>query len=601
MKKSNCVKFAGVFALAAALILPTACTTVRPPDDYDPDVGYIPPEEWHEDVVDEITMFCNDWEQFNNAAAVRSPVYKQLVKAAGCELKARSTGNETYYTQLDLQRVNGALDELFIIEGPPGSELYRGLIRDREIIPISYYVNEQSKDTYPYLYEYLKQYEYMKSNVTYAQNELYFIPVQWFTDKSLYVRRDWIKNLNNKLSTILVEDGVVSSASEVTEALLEEYRFSEEGPKDLGEFYRLARAFTLYDPDGNGQNDTFGYVTEENRDMDSWMEVAYDTPWKSWVKDGEGVYHNTATAEGSMLTTSLLNKMISEGYVSREVGTKTVTNKQEDFAQGIAGMMYAHNWYNVICANMMSAVNGLTVEGARERILICDPPAGKNGNYGGQGGVNYYRGWCIREGMSVERLQACLNLMEYLHSPDGIEAVTYGIQGEHWEWKNDVVGGERVTLNEPDPQGFVQELRWTDYAAFASYLTAVPPEAKALLTNGDILVDRDSKCRAHMELSDYPDLYTDAMLKYQSGAYDYFDEQVILMIVNRQLTPQWTFDAKTWKEDWKSKLYTVSDAISAAWAQFASEYAGAFNGDLMEREYNEAVRSGKMVKVGNVG
>ncbi len=594
--KGHWLKFAGVFLSAALAAAMSACVTVAPNDD----APYEPPEEWHEDVVDSITMFCNDWEQFNNAAAVRSPVYRQLVKAAGCELKAKSTSLENYYTQLDLQRVNQQLCELFIIDGPTSPELYRGLIRDGEIIPISYYVNENTKDKYPYLYEYLQQYSYMQTNLSYAKGEMWIIPVKWTNDKSLYVRRDWIKNLNNKIDEILVADGVVSDVSQVTEDLRAEYRFSEEGPADLGEFYRLARAFTLYDPDGNGQNDTYGYVTEENRDMDSWMQVAYENPWKMWVADEEGVYHNTVTSEGSMLATSLLNKMISEGYVSREVGIKTVNNKQADFTTGKAGMMYAHNWYNVISADMMSATPGLTIAQARERILICDPPAGASGMLGGQGDVYYYRGWCIREGMSVERLEACLNLMEYLHSPEGIELVTYGVYGEHWEWVDDVVGGERVTLCEPDGQGFVQELRWTDYAAFASYLTYTPPEAKALLTNGDIFIDRNTKSAATMIISDYPDLYTESMIKYQSGAYDYFDETVINMIGNKALAAEWTFDAKTWKTDWKEKLYTVSGAMQSAWQTFVEEYNSIYYGSVMEQEYNQAVQSGTMVKVGKM-
>ena len=247
----------------------------------------------------------------------------------------------------------------------------------------------------------------------------------------------------------------------------------------------------------------------------------------------------------------------------------------------------------------MSAQGELTIQGAREKILITDPPKGVNGNYGGQGDVNYYRGWCIREGMSVERLNACLNLMEYLHSSEGIELVTYGVFGEHWEWKDDIAGGERVTLCEPDGQGFVQELRWTDYAAFASYLTYTPPEAKALLTNGDIYVDRNTKTAETMVISDYPDLYTESMMKYQAGAYDFFDETVISMISNKSLAAGWTFDAKTWKTDWKTKILIVSDAMKTAWNAFVNDYNNSYYGSIMEREYNEAVQSGDMVKVGN--
>ncbi len=593
MKTKKIIKSFGAFAMAALISAPLAACGPMAGTQTGP---YVPPAETHETLSDiEITMFCNDWEQFNNGAAVRSPVYKELTKVTGCKLKAKSTAYETYYTQLDIQRVNGDLCDMFIIDGPVSPELYRGLIRDGEIIPVSYYVNEDTKDTYPYLYEYLKEYDYMKTNVTYANGEQWFIPVKWSNEKSLYVRRDWVKNLNNKIDDILVADGVVANDSEITDALRTEYRFSEEGPKDLGEFYRLARAFTLYDPDGNGKNDTYGYVTEENRDMDSWLHVAFDNPWRSWTKGEDGKYHNTATGEGSLLATSLLNKLISEGYVGREVGTKNVNNKQEDFATGKAGMMYAHNWYNVILASMMNA-SSCSIAQARERTLICDPPAGKNGMFGGQGDHFYYRGWCLREGMSVERREACLKLMEYLHSPEGLELVTYGVKGEHWEWKDDIVGGEKVTLCEEDGNGFVQALRWTDPAAFISYLSYTTPEAEALLTNGDILVERANASASTMIIADYPDLYTESMMKFQTGAYDFFDTFVLNSIIDKSLAASWTFDAKTWKDDWKTKLYSVSAAMQTKWDKFVSDYNGVYHGSQMENEYNEAVNSGTLTK-----
>ena len=83
------LKLGGALGLTAVLAVPMAACGPMAPDD---DAPYEPPAEWHEEVVDNITMFCNDWEQFNNGAAVRSPVYKELVKAACTELKARSTG-----------------------------------------------------------------------------------------------------------------------------------------------------------------------------------------------------------------------------------------------------------------------------------------------------------------------------------------------------------------------------------------------------------------------------------------------------------------------------------------------------------------------------
>ena len=588
----NSFKHLAIGALAGVILATSACNGNKPKD---------PNKEWHEDNIKNITLFCNDWEQFNNGAAVNSPVYKELKKAAGCDIKAQSTGGETYYTTLDLMRNKGSLPEMFIISGPKDPGFFNNLIRDDEILSISDYVNESTKDKYPYLYEYMQQYDYMKSNLTYAKGKSWFIPVKWSNEKSLYVRRDWIKNLNNKIDDILVADGVVSDKSAITDAMREEYKFSEEGPDTLADFYRLARAFTLYDPDNNGKNDTYGYVTEENRDMDSWMSVAFGTGWKMWMKNtSTGEYENSVTTESSMMATAFLSKLIKEGYVTESVVTKNVGNKQEDFANGKAGMMYAHNWYNVISATMMSATPGLTVAGAREKILIKDPPKGKNGEFGGQGDIQYYRGWCIKGGMSVERRNACLKLMEYLHSPEGLQLVTYGVLGEHWEWKDDIEGGEKVSLCKPDPQGFVQALRWTDPAAFASYLTYTPYESEALLTNGDILTARAKASADCMILSDYPDVTTEAIVENQTSAYSAFDEFVLKVVVKTgsdSVAADWTFDAKTWKNDGMTKIYTVSDKMKSEWAAFVKDYNGTYKGSLMQKEYNEFIKSGKAVKV----
>lgn len=588
----NSFKHLAIGALAGVILATSACNGKKPND---------PNKEWHEDNVKNITLFCNDWEQFNNGAAVNSPVYKELKKAAGCDIKAQSTGGETYYTTLDLMRNKGSLPEMFIISGPKDPGFFNNLIRDDEILPISDFVNESTKDQYPYLYEYMQQYDYMKTNLSYANGKSWFIPVKWSNEKSLYVRRDWIKNLNNKIDDILVADGVVSDKSAITDAMREEYKFSEDGPDTLADFYRLARAFTLYDPDNNGKNDTYGYVTEENRDMDSWMSVAFGTGWKMWMQNtSTGEYENSVTTESSMMATAFLAKLIKEGYVTEGVVTKSVGNKQEDFANGKAGMMYAHNWYNVISATMMSATPGLTVAGAREKILIKDPPKGKNGEFGGQGDIQYYRGWCIKGGMSVERRNACLKLMEYLHSPDGLQLVTYGVLGEHWEWKDDIEGGEKVSLCKPDPQGFVQALRWTDPAAFASYLTYTPYESEALLTNGDILTARAKASADCMILSDYPDVTTEAIIENQTSAYSAFDEFVLKVVVKTGsdcVAADWTFDAKTWKNDGMTKIYTVSDKMKSEWAAFVKDYNGTYKGSLMQKEYNEFIKSGKAVKV----
>lgn len=543
-----------------------------------------------ETTVKEITLFQNDWEQFNNAKAVKSPIYKELVKAAKCEIAVKSTSLETYYSNLDIMRNSKKLPEMFVIDGPVDPKTLQSLIRGGEIVAISDVVTEAE---YPNLYNYMLDYDYMKKNISYAQGKTWFIPRRWTNEKSLYVRRDWVKNINAKMADILAQEGVDATAENI-----EKYKFNEDGPKDLGEFYRLARAFTLYDPDGNGKNDTYGYVTESNRDMDSWMNVAFDGRWKMWTdEDGDGTYTNTNTSDSAKYAASLLNKLISDGYTTRQVVQNDVGQKQEDFANGKAGMMYAHNWYNVISANMMASKGG-TIASTREKISIIDPPAGANGRFGGQSDVQYYRGWCIKSGMSAKRLKCCLDLLEYLYSEEGIQMVNWGKEGENWEWQNDdESSGVRVPLQEADGQGFVQALRWTDSAAFAVYLCYEPHESNALLTNGDILTSRAQATADAMVLSDYPDLYTDTMIKYKSSAYGYYDERVLNWAIDTKLEASWEYDAKTWLTDWKTKMYSVSSNFQTEWDKYVKAYNDTYKGSAMQKEYNEAVKSGNLVNV----
>ena len=234
--------------------------------------------------VTKITILASDWNEYNSAVKANTPVYQALKAAVGCDVEAESVAASQLDSTIDLRRANEELPEMIRIFGPYKSEQYESLIREGDIVAISDYVNESTESEYPYLYEHMKQFDYMKSNVSYANGKVYFVPTYWGNEKSLWVRTDWIAKLNEKLPWILVQEGVITSESAATPDLLEKHKYVV--PTTLTEFYRLARAFTLYDPDDDRNfNNTKGYVTENNRDFDSWMYVACDTGWKQWMQD----------------------------------------------------------------------------------------------------------------------------------------------------------------------------------------------------------------------------------------------------------------------------------------------------------------------------
>ncbi|MDR1092799.1 MAG: hypothetical protein LBL66_01460, partial [Clostridiales bacterium] len=235
--------------------------------------------------VKEISIFKNDWPQFNAAKQANTPIYQRVTSAIGCDINAINGAETTYFTQLKLRQIDDDLPEIFMTEGVGNPQLLMNLIEEGDILPISDYASEEK---YPNLYKRLQDFDFLKKNLSYAQGKLWYFPARWENEKSMYVRKDWIDNLNGKLDSILVADGIVASAGQVTPELRTQWRFR--APDTLLEFYRLARAFTIYDPDNNGDSDTYGYMSCVNPTYDAWIYAAFDSAFNQYVPDGAGGY-----------------------------------------------------------------------------------------------------------------------------------------------------------------------------------------------------------------------------------------------------------------------------------------------------------------------
>ena len=522
-------------------------------------------------------------------------MYAEVKKNVGADIIAESGSSETWQTQLMLRQTDGDLPEIFLTNGPQSADFFESLISEGDIIAISDYVNESTKDTYPNLYERMQQFEYMKSNISYAEGKTWFIPTTWENEKSLYVRQDWIDNLNEKLASILVSDGVISSASEMTDDLYEQWKFTL--PTDLLQFYRLARAFTIYDPDGNGQNDTTGYFSESNKDMDSWVYIAFGTGWNEWVYDeGEGGYVPAELTDESMYATAFLNKLMADGYMSKDSITADMSTKQDRFMQGRVGMIYAQNWLNTFVSGLMDVYN-CTIEEATAKVAMVEPPAGRDGAYGGAGQNGYWQGYCINGRMSKARIEKCLKLFDYLYSDEGMELILYGVEGVHYTVDAD---GNKVTKLEANEKGFYPNIQAIDTATqLYGLVNWTGHYGVETITNGDVIAEAMAKSAANRHKEDYPDLQTDSTIKYRKGAYDFFWTTIdnVENDSNGMFAADWTYDAKTFGWD---QIYTVSSNMQGKWRSFVKEYKEDYSGQDMIDEYNEYVASGKAQKVNNV-
>ena len=560
----------------------------------DDDVVYSDGEAYNE-IVDEdvksISVFKNDWADFNNARLKNTPIYSAIKSKINCDIEALNASGGNWESQLSILQSDEDLPDIFLTNGPDNSYFFQKLIRNEDLLAISDWVSEEH---YPNIYNYLKQYEFLRTNVSYAKGKMYFIPSAWHLEKSLYVRKDWIENLNNKLDDILVAEKIVANKSEINDDIRTKWQYKI--PDTLLEFYRLARAFTIYDPDGNNQNDTKGYISESNKDMDAWIYVAFDAGWKQFINEN-GTYVHSHVADGAKYATAFVTRLISEGYMSIDSLTGDLDTKQSKFQNGQAGMMYAHNWYNVIAGGMMAA-SECTMEEVRNKIAIVEPPKGKNGTHGGAGDKGFWQGFCINANMSNSRIRKCLEFYDFLLSDEGYHLLQYGVEGEHYTKNAD---GTYNSLLPVDEDGFSPFIMSEDPAALLYALVEWTMQYKSeLLTNADIIIPRQRESEKNSMFSDYPCLTTDSYVEYSDGLEKLFEENITILQKNDkslfyQPSDSTDYNPKTFTWD---NLYNLPRSFTNKWNSFVNSYkSDAYGGQIMFDEYNERISSGNAKKV----
>lgn len=547
--------------------------------------------EIEDEEVDEISIFKNDWANFNTARQTNSPVYRKIKSVIDCDIEAVNSSSATWENQETLMQAGQTLPDIFLTNGPDNSYLFNKFIQNGDVLPISDWVSEEH---YPNINKYLKQYDYMRKNVHYSYGKLWYIPSTWHNEKSLYVRKDWIDNLNNKLDTILVKEKIVANSSEITPAIREQYSYKV--PTTLLEFYRLARAFTLYDPDGNGQNDTYGYTSESNKDMDSWIYIAYGAGWNQFIAQSDGSYTHSDIADGSKYATAFIARMINEGYMSIDSLTLDMDGKQNKLMTNKSGMVLAHNWYTNFASALMEN-NKWSAEEVRNKLVMVEPPAGQSGLHGCHGDDTTWQGFCINANMSNSRIRKCLELYDYLLSDEGYDLLKYGVENVHYT-KNADGSFKESLLPVDEKTGLVPDLRYVDSATFLYALVEWTMQYKTEAINfSDIVIPRHVIAEKNSSFSDYPSLTTDEYVDHFDEAHNYFLEQIVKL--EKDDIVAWDKEDKN--VDWKTfsweDLTTLPRTFENKWKSIVKSYKENYRGQTFIDAFNKRVNSGEVTKV----
>ena len=125
-------------------------------------------------------------------------------------------------------------------------------------------------------------------------------------------------------------------------------RLGLEPPKTMEDLLRISKAFTDNDPDGNGEQDTYGlavsqYLWDPAKGLTGFMAGFHAFP-NMWIKDKSGKLVYGAVQPEVKTALKVLQDMYRDGQIDSEFVFKDGMKVREQIAAGKIGMLYGQQW-----------------------------------------------------------------------------------------------------------------------------------------------------------------------------------------------------------------------------------------------------------------
>ena len=522
----------------------------------------------------EISVFKWDFSSLNAAKRANTPIYAKLKeKANGYDLKSVTCGYGDWESTINNLYNTGNLPDMFVHYAVDRPSTFKKMIRDGSVLNWDDYV---TKDAYPNIYKRLHQYDWLVDRVDYLDDGNYFLPITIKQTHVMFVRQDWVNNLNSKLASILVKEGVIASESGMTNEIYEANKFVL--PETLPQFYRLAKAFTYYDPDGNNKDDTYGYTCSGNLMWyNNWVFQATGGTYWGWVKDGKGSYTASWVTDENKEAVAFLNKLYEEGIMDPDYTAMNDATKIDNFCSNKTGIMVDNVYYNTY-VEQLRAANNMTTAQAEAAVAVIAPPKGKDGDYGMRGNPGFWCGTCINADISENKIKAILSMLEFMLSEDGYNTFTYGIEGVNYEVRN----GEFVSLMGQDANGYNLTAKNKDTAfdmhMFVDWSLSYNP---GFSSNYEKVKGYMEMAEGYTHVDDLPYIQTPAVISNWDNigneSYEYF---IRLISTNYGGYNKDTIGEVNW-----NTIKTSGSVFDSDWSTFTNTYLNSWQGNSIIQEY----------------
>lgn len=231
-------------------------------------------------------------------------------------------------------------------------------------------------------------------------------------DYTLWIRQDWLDNLGL------------------------------EAPTTIEEYREVLRAFTEDDPDGNGQDDTYG-LTGSFPDNFNTLWGAFGTagPGRIYIDDA-GQVRNSYEDPGMVDAIEFINDIQDSGFVDPDAYTLTGTDARDRGFQGLAGVI-SQSWTGVKKQEAAELAAASNPDAEWVQLALFEQADGSPSTIplGTRAAVMYAMPATLAG--NDAKIQKILDLINYVATPEGNQFVMFGVEGTHYELGDD---GEIVPL-----------------------------------------------------------------------------------------------------------------------------------------------------------
>lgn len=197
-------------------------------------------------------------------------------------------------------------------------------------------------------------------------------------------------------------------------------------PRTTDDLYRVLKAFTYGDPDGNGKDDTYGLVDRNDLVYGAFKNIATYMGAPNYWGWTDGKLTPDFMTPAYRQAMDFMKKLYDEKILNADFPVISKVQQEERFASGEAGMMIS----NLLASSASEKLKKLDPEAEVDIVNRIKGPAGEHVWGGtGLGGLYLFPKTSVK---TEEELRRLLQFFDLLLTEEVNNLITYGIEGRHY-------------------------------------------------------------------------------------------------------------------------------------------------------------------------